>query len=221
MTDAFWSLLEESDRRAFAAQAQSRRFARGRPLMHAGQVPEGVFLLQSGVVKAYDVTPEGRELLLAIRAPGDLVGELSALDERPRSASVVALEAVEALVLPLPAFRALLTARPAVAIVLIRVIGARLRDADARRIELGRLASLARVASCLLELCDRFGADADADGAVAIRVALTQEELAGWAGSSLESTARALRQLRELGWIETRRREIRVLDRAGLASAAG
>ena len=219
MTDGFWGLLEETDRQAFAAQAQLRRFPRGRALMHAGQVPEGVFLLRSGVVKAYDVTPEGRELLLAIRAPGDLVGELAALDERPRSASVVALEAVEALVLPIPAFRALLTARPAVAIALIRVIGARLRDADARRIQLGRLASLARVASCLLELCDRFGADAD--GAVAIRVALSQEELAGWAGASLESTARALRQLRELGWIETRRREIRVLDRAGLASAAG
>src|SRR4051794_14972743 len=219
MSDDFWSLLDEDDRRAFSAQAQLRRFARGRALMHAGQVPEGVFLLRSGVVKASDVTPEGRELLLAIRAPGDLVGELAALDERPRSATVVALEAVEALVLPIPAFRSLLTTRPAVAIALIRVIGARLRDADARRIQLGRLASLARVASCLLELCDRFGAEAD--GAVAIRVALSQEELAGWAGASLESTARALRQLRELGWIETRRREIRVLDRAGLASAAG
>jgi CRP-like cAMP-binding protein len=219
VSDAFWSLLEESDRATFAAQAQVRRYARGRALMHAGQVPEAVFLLQSGVVKVSDVTPEGRELLLAIRAPGDLVGELAALDERPRSASVIALEPVEALVVPIPAFRALLTARPAVAIALIRVIGARLRDADARRIQLGRLASLARVASCLLELCDRFGAEAD--GSVAIRVALTQEELAGWAGSSLESTGRALRQLRELGWIETRRREIRVLDRAGLATAAG
>lgn len=219
MTDAFWSQLDESERQAFAAQAAPRRFPRGRALMHSGQVPQEVFLLRAGVVKAYDVTPEGRELLLAIRAPGDLVGELAALDERPRSASVVALEPVEALAIPIPAFVALLTARPAVAITLLRVIGARLRDADARRIQLGRLATLARVASCLLELSDRFGADAD--GAVAIRLALTQEELAGWAGSSLESTARALRQLRELGWIETRRREIRVLDRTGLASAAG
>ena len=101
---------------------------------------------------------------------------------------------------------------------LVRVTGARLRDADARRIQFGRLATLARVAVCLVELCDRFGAEAD--GAVAIPVPLSQEELAGWAGSSLESTVRALRQLRELGWIETRRREIRVLDRAALVAAA-
>jgi CRP/FNR family transcriptional regulator, cyclic AMP receptor protein len=58
-------------------------------------VPQDVFVLRSGRVKVSAVASSGRQVLLAFRGPGDLVGELSALDERPRSASIVALEPVE------------------------------------------------------------------------------------------------------------------------------
>ena len=50
------------------------------------------------------------------------------------------------------------------------------------------------------------------DGVLRIRLPLSQEELAGWAGASREAVVKALRKLRARGWIETGRREIRVLD---------
>ena len=215
--DAFATVAGADAMAAFTARANPRSYARGEALMHAGQVPREVFLLRSGRVKVSAATEAGRHFLLAVRGPGDLVGELSALDDQPRSATIEALEPVSALVIRHEDFRALLTAHPPLALGLLRMLSARLRDADTKRLQLGGYTTLGRVAFCLLELCDRFGEARD--DAVDILLPLSQEELAGWAGSSLESVARALGQMRELGWIETRRRGIRVLDRAALTRA--
>jgi CRP/FNR family transcriptional regulator, cyclic AMP receptor protein len=214
---AFWDMLDAGAAAALRERAGQRSFARGEALMHTGQVPHDVFVLRTGRVKVSAATESGRHLLLAFRGPGDLVGELSALDERPRSASVVALEPVEAIALSHEQFRALLAQHPSASLALLRVLSERLRDADSKRLQLAGHTALGRVAFCLLELCERFG-DA-AEGRVDILLPLSQDELAGWAGSSLESVARSLQTMRGLGWIETRRRAIRVLDREALRGA--
>jgi CRP-like cAMP-binding protein len=213
----WWDMLDAAAAEAIRERAGSRKFARGQALMHVGQVPHDVLVLRSGRVKVSAATESGRQILLAFRGPGDLVGELAALDERPRSASIAALEPVEALALTHEQFRALLEQHPSAAMALLRVLSDRLRDADAKRVQIAGYTALGRVAFCLLELCERFG-EAE-DGAVDILLPLSQEELAGWAGSSLESVARALQTMRGLGWIETRRRAIRVLDRDALKTA--
>jgi CRP/FNR family cyclic AMP-dependent transcriptional regulator len=206
--DPFLSLVGAEAAEALTSRAVKRSFPRGQALMHAGQVPQDVFLLRAGHVKVSAVTPAGRLVLLAFRGPGDLVGELSALDEQPRSATIEALEPVEALVVGHEQFRSWLGAHPAAALALLRVLAARLRDADAKRVQLAGYTALERVAFCLVELSDRYGDPL---------VPVSQEELAGWAGSSLESVGRALATMRRLGWLETRRRGIRVLDRDALA----
>jgi CRP/FNR family cyclic AMP-dependent transcriptional regulator len=206
--DGFLSLVGTEAAEALTARAAKRSFPRGQALLHAGQVPQDVFLLRVGHVKVSAVAPAGRLVLLAFRGPGDLVGELSALDEQPRSATIEAVEPVEALVVGHEQFRSWLGAHPAAALALLRVLAARLRDADSKRVRLAAYTALERVAFCLVELCDRYGDPL---------VPVSQEELAGWAGSSLESVGRALATMRRLGWVETRRRGIRVLDRDALA----
>jgi CRP/FNR family transcriptional regulator, cyclic AMP receptor protein len=213
----FWDAVGTEAAAALREQTVPRSYARNQALMHHGQVPREVLVLQAGVVKVSATTPAGRSVLLAVRGPGDLIGELAALDDEPRSASIVALEPVQALAIGSDRFRAFLLERPEVALVLMRELSARLRDADAKRIQLAAYTTVGRVAFCLLELCERFGSGEE--GAVDIRLPLSQEELASWAGASLESVGRALQTMRGLGWIETRRRAIRVLDRQGLESA--
>jgi CRP/FNR family transcriptional regulator, cyclic AMP receptor protein len=212
---SFWDLLAPEDRDAVGERARTRGFGRGEALMHAGQVPRDVYVIRTGLVKVSAATQTGRDVLLAFRGPGDLIGELAALDAQARSATVVALEATDTLVLAGDRFTAVLERQPAVARALLRVLSDRLRYADTKRIQLAGYTAMERVAFCLLELCDRFGEAGEAG--VDILLPLSQEELAGWAGSSLESVGRALQQMRRLGWIETRRRAIRVLDREALA----
>jgi CRP-like cAMP-binding protein len=216
---SFWEALAPPDAVALEARGVRRSFARGHAIFHAGQVADRVLILRTGRVKVTAPSASGREIVLAFHVPGELVGELAALDGGVRSASMVAVEAVDVLALTPEDFRAFLDDHPAAALALVRTLGRRLRDADARLMEFATVDSLGRVAIRLVELCERFG-EPDGDQ-IDVALPLSQEELAGWACTSLESTARALQTMRSLGWIETRRRAIRVLDLAALRRAAG
>ena len=109
------------------------------------------------------VTDAGREALLGIREPGELIGEMSAIDGSERSATATALEPVEVIVVSRDAFVAFLDRTPGVALVLARVLARRLRDADRKRIEYLAQDAVGRVCSRLVELADRFG-ETDAEG---------------------------------------------------------
>src|SRR6185369_16209679 len=95
-----------------------------------------------------------------------------------------------------------------------QMLSRRLREADAQRIEFSTFTTMGRVAARLLELSDRFGREEN--GRIHISLPITQEELAGSTGSSLESVGRALQTMRSLKCIETRRRDIQVLNRQTL-----
>lgn len=148
--------------------------------------------------------------MLDFRGPGELVGELSAIDEGPRSSSVTAIEPLEALVVPATDFRALIASTPGAGLVLLRLLSRRFRDADRKRIEFAATDTVGRTAARLVELAERYGEPCE-EG-IAINLPLSQEELAGWTGSSRAGTAESLRTLRELGWVETERRRITVRD---------
>jgi CRP-like cAMP-binding protein len=211
---SYWDAAGDEAAAALSARATRRSFRRGEALMHVDQVARDVLILRNGLVKISATTRGGRSVLLAFRGPGDLVGELAALDEAPRSATVLALEPVDALALAAADFRAVLAEHPAAQLALVLTLAERLRDADGKRIQLAAYTTMGRVAFCLLELCERFGRVAD--DRIEIHLPISQDELAGWAGASIESVGRALQSMRRLGWIETGRRAITVLDREGL-----
>ncbi len=171
-------------------------------------------IIVSGRAKVSYFTDEGREVLLAVRGPGDLLGELAALDGEPFSATVTALEDVDALVMTAEQFRAVLKEEPDVALSLFKTLSRRLRDADRKRVEFAAYDSVGRVASRLVELAETFGEDTY-DG-LRISLSLSQEELAGWTGSSREAVAKALQSLRNKDLIETHRRGVTVKDLEGL-----
>ena len=102
---------------------------------------------------------------------------------------------------------------------MLAMLSTRLRDSDRRLAEFAAADTLGRVAARLVELCDQHG-DVSTPGSVRITLPITQEDLAGWTGSSIESTAKALRQLRSLGWITTGRRALEVHDLAALRTRA-
>jgi len=187
-----------------------RHFRRGAYLLNEGEISDHVAVVLEGRAKVASVTHDGREVVLAVRGPGDLVGELSALDGGVRSSSVCALEPVEAVIIPSDRFALFLEAHPRLAILLLQTVTRKLRDADRKRIEFGAYDTPGRVARRIVELADQYG-EHDARG-VRITLSLTQDELAGWTGASREAVSKALRHFRDRGWIETGRRSIVVLD---------
>ena len=209
-THGFLASLAGAEQDDLVQRGRKRRYRSGDTLFHEGDSSDWVAVLLSGRVKVSYYTETGSEVMLAVRDPGELLGELSAFDSSPRSATVTAMEPVEALVLTAAAFHQFLETHPRLALFLVRSLVARLRDADVKRVEFGTFDSVGRVARRLVELADRFGRETP-EG-IAIDLPITQQELAGWTGTSRESVAKALQALRKLGWVDTGRRQFVVRD---------
>jgi CRP/FNR family cyclic AMP-dependent transcriptional regulator len=216
---SFLALLRDEDRDALRNHGGTRRFARGERLMHQGEPGDRVLVLLEGHVKASNFDSRGREMVLSFRGPGDVLGELTFSHGGPRTSNVTAIEPVAAQAIASSEFRAYLRQRPAAALTLIDVISRRFRDANAARLEFGDLDTVGRVAARLIELCQRYGDRTDAG--LQIRLPVTQDDLGSWTASSRAAVAAALRTMRQLGWIETDRRRITVLDLDALVRRAG
>jgi CRP-like cAMP-binding protein len=215
----FLALLSTGDRRDLEAIARRAAAERGEVLLARGEPADRVLILAAGRVKVSVTTPTGREAVLTFRGPGALLGDQALVDKSPRSATVVAVEPVEFFIVAASAFRGYLAAHPDVALAMLAVLSARLRESDRRLAEYTAADTLGRICARLVELCESQG-DVGDEQAVRITLPITQEELAGWTGSSIESTAKALRTLRSLGWVATGRRSIEVHDLAALRGRA-
>jgi CRP-like cAMP-binding protein len=179
---------------------------------------ERLMLLLSGRVKVQRAAADDHELLLAIRDPGELLGELAFIDGLPRVATVTALEAVEALVLGGRDFRSHLQSNPTVAVALLESVAERFRESTVKRLQFAASDTLGRLSSRIVELADRYGEEGE-DG-IAIAMPISQDELASWTGASRAGVAQGLQTLRELGWLVTERRRLILRDVEALRSRA-
>ena len=213
----FWSELSDAGRQALLDVGTATTFRSGAKLFHEGEPSDHVFVLLSGVVKLTKLTVDGRQVLIELRRTGEVVGELTAIDRRMRSASVSAMTNVRALVISAARFRSVVISRPELAEAIMRVLADKVRQSSDRRIEAAANTAIARVSSRLSELAEEAGSEADETIQL---TTLTQQELANWIGLSRERIAQALRDLRTLGWIDTSRRVITVLDLPALQEAA-
>ena len=215
----FLESLTEAERESLHAIGQRRQFPRGGVLMYQGEPDDRVMALLAGRVKVARLESEGREVMLSIRDPGDLLGELAFIDGEPRVATVTALEPVEALVTIGHVLRRHLETTPRVAVVLLEIVTRRFRESTLTRSQFGASDTMARLSSRIVELAERYG---EPDGEnLAVQSPISQEDLAAWTGSSRAGVAEALRALRELGWLHTERRRLIVRDLESLRARAG
>lgn len=212
----FLAELGPADRTALRRLGRRQVYKRGRTLFDEGSRADRVFLIESGRVKVCHFAADGSEVVLAVAGPESVLGELSAVDGEPRSGTCIAMEDVETTVIESAQFVEFVASRPFAAMALLRTVIRRMRLSDRSRIEFGTADTQSRVARRLVELADEYGVDDE--GVLGLR--LTQEELAGWTSSSREAVVKALRTLRERGWVETGRREIRILDLEALRRLA-
>jgi CRP-like cAMP-binding protein len=131
-----------------------RRFPRGDALFHQGDDPGMVLIIHSGRIKVSVVTPDGHDVMLGYLQPGTVLGDLAALDGEPRSTTAIAIDAVEALGVPMLAFRRLLDERPGIMRALALIAAQRLRLADRQRVEFAAYDVLGRVARRIDELAE-------------------------------------------------------------------
>ncbi len=161
---------------------------------------DSLFVVTDGRVKVVLYGTSGREVILSVFKPGDFFGEMSLLDNQPRSANGIALEPSRLLMLDRSSFARHLAANPRTALNVLSEMSKRLRRADSIIGNLALLDVFGRVARYLRELAKAEGKPT-VDG-VEIRERPTQAEIAAMIGTSRETVSRALSEFQRRGFIE-------------------
>ncbi len=157
----------------------------------SGDPGDGCYRIDEGLLKVAMVSRSGTERILAFLGPGAIVGELSIIDGRPRSASVVAVRACGIELSQPPAFDAFAQKHPDVYKSLVTILAMRLRETDVVVAAGSFLPLKGRVASTLLELAENFGQDVGS-GRIVIRQKIGQSDIAAMAGIARENVSRIL-----------------------------
>jgi CRP/FNR family transcriptional regulator len=202
LDDAAWTVLQ--------GRLTPRSLVRGQELFAEGDPGDALFVVVSGKVKICRTAADGRENVIAVLGPGDLLGELSLFDAQPRGASATAVTDTELATLAEADFRAWLNDHPQGARHLLRALAVRLRQTNEAMADLIFTDVPGRIAKTLLGLAERFGVP---DGA-ATRVVhdLTQEELAQLVGASRETVNKALADFAARGWLRLDGKAVVLLD---------
>ncbi|MCA1661665.1 MAG: Crp/Fnr family transcriptional regulator [Novosphingobium sp.] len=196
-----------------------RTFKRDQELMAQGAEGDSLFIVLSGLARVSMVAANGREIVLDYAEPGAVLGEIAFLDRGERTASVHAIDPVDALILSRAAFDEIVARHKGMALRLLRAMARRLRQSN-QVIEADRAyTSGPRLARFLLRLMI-VGNDNDPLGEGQLKLALSQGELGNFAGMSREQINRQLSAWAESGVIALKGGRVTILDREALMDVA-
>lgn len=209
-----FSQLGEDELGRVAAAARERQYPRNSVILFEDDPGDALFVVVAGQVKVVLIGEDGREVILSVLGQDDFFGEMSLIDNEPRSAHVIAMEDSTLLVLRREDFHQSLEDHPRIALGLLRALSRRLRRADDKIGALVLLDVMGRVARVLLELAE------ESDGQTITR-RVTHHTIAQMIGSSRETVSRTIRDLSDKGLIEVNRHTIKILDHTALRATAG
>jgi CRP/FNR family transcriptional regulator len=202
--------LDEESAKALRALITEVDLVRGQRLFDEGDAGDRLYVVLDGKIKLTRAAPDGRENLLSVLGPGEMFGELSLFDPRPRTSSAVAVTESRLAALAHDELRDWLTGRPDVSLHLLRALAQRLRRTNEHLADLVFTDVPGRVAKALLDLAERFGRPVE-EG-VMVSHDLTQEELAQLVGASRETVNKALADFAGRGWLKLEARAVLLLD---------
>ncbi len=215
----FWGLLTDDERGVLLDLGRITVFPPGALMCVEGEPVTHVFVVVDGWVKILGVTSDGHEHVLALRGPGDVIGELAGETTGHRTATIQAIGTVRALIVGFEKFSSFLDSHLGADHAYRRMFAQRWNDT----ISLLRSRSVTngaqRLASLLLDLAARHGTQTDRE--VHVAMPLTQVELASMAGTSRATVTRALSNWRQRGIIRTGQRDLTITDLGVLRKIAG
>ncbi|MFJ5937169.1 Crp/Fnr family transcriptional regulator [Streptomyces sp. NPDC093071] len=206
----FLGSLSEEAREELLSIGSPRQYPPGAKILVEGTPGDCLMLLGAGYVKVTRKRANGHEGLIAIRAVGDVIGEMAVIDDVPRSATVTAGQDIDVHVVQRRAMRRFLGRYPEATLQIVRLGNRRLRSANSWRIVFGEFPVHVRLARVLAELAEHHGKHLGSRTLICVE--LTQAELAALIGSKERAVQKALEEFREAGTVETGYREIAVLE---------
>ena len=188
----------EDQLRTLVTLVSRRNAPRGSVIMREGDPVDSLYIVVSGRLKVMMGESDGKEVILGILGPGEFFGEMGLIDDRPRSATVIAIEPCELLSVTKRAFKKCLLENYEVAMTVLRVLVRRLREADRKIGSLAMLDVYGRVARLLLDMSENV------DGQRVVTKRLPKQDIAKMIGASREMVSMVMRDLELSGYFEVR-----------------
>ncbi|OGA00871.1 MAG: hypothetical protein A2Z64_12865 [Betaproteobacteria bacterium RIFCSPLOWO2_02_67_12] len=183
-----------------------RSVPRGSMLMAEGDATDSLYMIISGRLKVMMGDADGKEVILALLGPGEIVGEMGLIDDSPRSATVIAIEPSELLTISKREFRKCLAENFDMAMGVMRGLVRRLREADRKIGSLALLDVYGRVARLLIDMAENV------NGQKIVTKRLPKQDIAKMIGASREMVSRVMKDLQMGGYIEVRGSTILLRD---------
>lgn len=188
-----------------------REYQRDDIIFRQGDESREVYLVLSGKIRIFKISPSGNETSITIFSTNDIIGEQAAIDNRPRNASAKAIGAVALLVMSQDHFIHHLENIPGLALNLARQLSQKLDWTAAFAESIAQFDAAGRLLHILLDYSERYGRTDD-EGRLTVNLALNQTDLASMVGARREWINRLLSDWRRRGLLEYERGKITVLD---------
>jgi CRP/FNR family cyclic AMP-dependent transcriptional regulator len=201
-----FSELGEDDFARLTRVATKRKYPKDTVAFFENEQGDSLFMILEGRVKVTILGDDGREIILSVLGPGDFFGEMSLLDNEPRSATAIAMEDSELLSILRADFQGVVSGDPSTTLALIRSLTARLRKANHQISTLALLDVYGRVARVILDMAREEGRRLK-DGRISFRRA-THQEIANRIGTTRETVTRMFKDLERQGMIQVEGKEI-------------
>jgi CRP/FNR family cyclic AMP-dependent transcriptional regulator len=196
----------EDQLRMLTTMVTRRSAGRNTTIMSSGDATDSLYIVLSGRLKVMMSDSEGKEVILSILGPGEFFGEMGLIDDEPRSASVVTIEACELLSIAKREFKRCLAENFEMAMAVMRGLVRRLREADRKIGSLALLDVYGRVARLLLDMAENV------NGEKIVTKRLPKQDIAKMIGASREMVSRVMKDLQTGGYIEMRGSNIVLRD---------
>jgi CRP/FNR family transcriptional regulator len=211
---ALFANLSREELQALAARTVRKLFSAGELLFSEGEPCSGIHIIARGKIRIFKTSVNGREQVLAANVPGESVAELPVFDGGPYPASAAATEETEIAFISRRDFHAYCVEHPEVALRVLSVVGARLRQLVNIIEDLSFTTVRQRLIAMLVKLAENEGKKTDRG--IEIVLPASHQELANQLGTVRELISRNLTRLEAEGFLEVDARQIAVRDLSGL-----
>ncbi|MEI7509233.1 MAG: Crp/Fnr family transcriptional regulator [Flavobacterium sp.] len=189
---------------------------KGEPIFEEGEITKGVFCIKEGICKLSKLSANGKDQIVKLAKPGELLGQRSMISEEPANLSAVALEDMEVCFIPKTEIMGFFNENNQFSLNVMKTICGDLKEADDHMVSMAQKNVKERLAETLLYLEDMFGKNDDGT----LHIQLSREELAGMIGTATESCIRILSEMNKNGLIDLVGKKIAILDRNKLKKMA-
>ena len=193
-----FSMLTPLQAESLVESVSKKRLKRGEILVEQGEKRNALYIILAGRTRVVMADSKGREVILATLRAGDYVGEMSLVDGEPHSATVVADQQVDVLILGREDFLRCLSENSAISFAMIHELVQRLRRASQKISSLALMGVYGRVATVLLE-----STVADEHDVLLIREKVSRQDIAKMVGASREMVSRVMKDFEEQGFIQS------------------